>query len=406
MPAVHELLLLGLAFTPAQNSKPRDDVASGPRVVLESATGERKAQALATLDTQDPRTIGGHRLRFEGLGGPPRAEAGEQRAEIQLSDGDRLRGRVRGGREEWIQVELAGGVRVEVIIDEISSIVWPARIEGLWTETPKAPAEGDRLYRKARDVLDTIEGGVEAFTSEGVQFHGTVLGSKQIPWGEVAALFIEHLPHKDDGGPANPGVRVVVDGFDETRLSGELVRLTGEACVIRRKYSGEISIPLATISGLLVDDGTIAYLSSLAPSDVGQSSPFGDDLGIQWPARFDRSVTNTPLVVGGRTYARGVGVHAPSKLSWKLDGGFRTLRGLVGIDDQVLRLPARGSVIFRVHLDGKPAWESPVVRGGDAALALPPIDVSNARELVLEADVGPDAFVADRANWLDVVLAR
>lgn len=406
MPAAHHLLLLGIALASPQDPKPRDDVASGPRVVLESATGERKTHALATLDTQDPRSIGGQRLRFEGLGAPPRAEAGDQRAEIQLSDGDRLRGRVRGGREEWIQVELAGGVRVELIIDEISSLVWPARVEGLWTETPKAPAEGDRLYRKTRDVLDTIEGGVEAFTSEGVQFHGTVLGSKQIPWGEVAALFIEHLPHKDDERTTTAGVPVVVDGFDETRLSGELVRLTGEACVIRRKYSGEISIPLATISGLLVDDGALVYLSSLAPSDVGQSSPFGDDLGIQWPARFDRSVTNTPLVVGGRTYARGVGVHAPSKLTWKLDGSFRSLRGLIGIDDQVLRLPARGSVIFRVHLDGKPVWESPVVRGGDTALALPPIDVSSARELALEADVGPESFVADRADWLDLLLVR
>lgn len=406
MSSSFSLIAFALALLPQQEPKPRAETGTGPRVVLENAAGERKVLALAGLDTKDPRALGGNRVRFEGLASAPRAEAGEERAEIELSDGDRLRGRVRGGREDWIQVELAGAVRVEVNVEEISSIVWPARVEGLWTETPKAGAEGDRLYRKSRDVLDTIEGGVEEFTAEGVQFHGTVLGSKQIPWAEVAALFIEHLPGKDEPRATTSGVSVVVDGFDETRLHGELVRLSADACVLKRGQSGEISIPLAAIAGILVDDGTMAYLSSRAPADAGQSSPFGDDLGIQWPPRFDRSVANTPLAVGGRIYARGIGVHAPSRLTWKLDGRFRALRGSVGIDDQVLRLPARGSVIFRVHVDGKAVWESPVIRGGDAAVAMPPIDLSTAKELVLEADVGPDAFVADRADWLDMLLVR
>ena len=62
-------------------------------------------------------------------------------------------------------------------------------------------------------------------------------------------------------------------------------------------------------------------------------------------------------------------------------------------------------MVFRVLLDGEPAWESPVVRGGDRPVVLPDIELGTASELTLEADMAGD-FRGDRANWLRMLLVR
>ncbi len=70
----------------------------------------------------------------------------------------------------------------------------------------------------------------------------------------------------------------------------------------------------------------------------------------------------------------------------------------------MLPLPARGSVRFRVLVDGTERWSSPVLRGGDPPLDLPPIDLAGAEELELVVDDAGDGFAGDRADWLGLYL--
>jgi hypothetical protein len=83
------------------------------------------------------------------------------------------------------------------------------------------------------------------------------------------------------------------------------------------------------------------------------------------------------------------------------------LRGRLAIDDctAINAVGARGCVVFGVLADGERLWESPLVRGGDAPIAFPPLDLAGKHELVLEVDPAGD-FAGDRANWLDLVLVR
>jgi hypothetical protein len=124
-----------------------------------------------------------------------------------------------------------------------------------------------------------------------------------------------------------------------------------------------------------------------------------------WRSRVDRNVNGGPLVVGGARQPRGLGVHAPSRTTWALDGSFGTLRGSVALDDEVLRLSTRGSCVFRVLLDGREAFASPVVKAGDAPLAFT-IPLGTAKELALVVDPTSDGFAGDRANWLGLLLVR
>ena len=100
-------------------------------------------------------------------------------------------------------------------------------------------------------------------------------------------------------------------------------------------------------------------------------------------------------------------MHAPSRLTFALDGGYASLRGEVAIDasTRLFAEHARGSVVFRVFADGALLWESPLVRGGDAPVALGTLALAGKKELVLELDPAGD-FAGDRGNWLGLALVR
>ena len=247
---------------------------------------------------------------------------------------------------------------------------------------------------------------LNGFSEEGVEFESS-LGARTFPWGEVVGLFIEDLGGELDSDESDERSRVVVDLHGGSRLRGELTGLDRAGCRLTVAGGAELALPAHVVLEVALDDGSFAYLSELAPSDTGPAGPFDDDLGMTYPPRVDRAVvTGRPLTVAGRTWSRGLGVHAPSRLTWELDGGWSQLRTHAGVDDSALEIARTGSVVFRVLVDGEERFASPVRRGGDDALELPTIDLEGARELVLEVGEATDYWVADRADWLRPILVR
>lgn len=113
-------------------------------------------------------------------------------------------------------------------------------------------------------------------------------------------------------------------------------------------------------------------------------------------ARADVDVSNGPLRIGGEVHEHGVGTHAPSSWTLKLDGKATRLSGRVGVVtfDQT----GKGSCEFTVRSADKVLWHSGVMRNGDPAK---PLDLSLAglAEITLEvaeADHGNDS---DHAAW-------
>jgi hypothetical protein len=389
------------------------------RPVAERPAGEGTVEVLRADGTSERRPIGtlgaagsatlegvAYRFWFDGARRAAPDANRAQRVEVTLVGGDGLAGRLLDGGGDELLVELVGGVPYSISIDSIEALRFPARIPDDWTSPIVAADEGDRLYRRQGQALDRLDGTLEELTSEGVRFHG-VIGSRVLPWGEVAALFVEPLGDAPDAAAAE-GQPVVCDLVDLSRLRGRLIRLGATGLALRAGPDATpLELSLDAVATLAIDDGSVAFLSQLAPSRVEEGSPFGAELGMRWPHRVARAVDGAPLTAGGRARARGLGVHAPSTLAWTLDGGWaRLIGGAVAIDDQVLRLGARGSVTFRVLVDGKEAWKSGVVRGGDGPLELPPIPLAGARELVLVVEQADETFVADRADWLGLLLVR
>ncbi len=389
----------GSAPNPTQNPT------AGARAVLESLKGEVRRVPLAELKLSDPRQAGAHFLRFEGLTAQKELdEEVSDLARLVLINGDEVRAAIRGGDGELLRLAVLRDTEVHFSIETLRSLVFPERLSAASIEV--APAEeGDRLYRLRGGGLDRVDGLVNGFSAEGVQFESN-LGERTYAWREVAALFVEVFEEPSAAtAESGSGTPVFLELHGGTRLRGQLRSLDARGVTLDMPGDPGLKLPLEALAEVAVDDAAYRFLSMMSPDDSGPSSPYGDDLGMLWSHRMDRDFQGAPLRSGGRIWPRGIWVHAPSRLTWKLDGAWRELRSLAGLDDAVAG-SERASVIFRVFVDGEQRYASSVVRGGDGPVALPVISLVGAEELVLEVDQATDFHVRDRAIWIRPFLVR
>lgn len=125
-------------------------------------------------------------------------------------------------------------------------------------------------------------------------------------------------------------------------------------------------------------------------------------LSTNWDYRKDRNVLGGTLKSDGFVSQKGLGLHATSRLAYRVGESDKRFRAKVGIDDDT---DGGGSVIFKVFAteDGK-AWknlyESPIVRGGQAPLDVD-VYVDGMKGIALVVEFADGADVLDHANWFD-----
>ncbi|MFJ5800683.1 NPCBM/NEW2 domain-containing protein [Streptomyces decoyicus] len=104
-----------------------------------------------------------------------------------------------------------------------------------------------------------------------------------------------------------------------------------------------------------------------------------------------------PIGIGGTGFAKGLGVHAPSEVSFYTGARCSAFRAQAGIDDES---GDRGSVGFEVWADGKKVATSSTVTGADAAKAVS-ASVAGAQTVRLVTTDGGDGIDYDHADWAD-----
>ncbi|MBN2293418.1 MAG: NPCBM/NEW2 domain-containing protein [Pirellulales bacterium] len=104
------------------------------------------------------------------------------------------------------------------------------------------------------------------------------------------------------------------------------------------------------------------------------------------------------LIVGGKAYARGIGMHAPGEVVVDLDGEFARFDSAIGLQDG-----NDGSVVFQVYVDDEKKFDSGIVRRKDG-LKKVTVDVRSGSELRLVVTDAGDGLRCDAANWVDVRL--
>jgi len=112
----------------------------------------------------------------------------------------------------------------------------------------------------------------------------------------------------------------------------------------------------------------------------------------------NKTVDGNPIVINGVIFKHGLGTHANSFLTIRLNGKGLRFTANVGIPDEVSK--GRGSVVFKVSGDGKVLYRSPVIKAGQPARRVA-VDLSGIAVLALTVSSADDGINYDHAVWAD-----
>lgn len=241
---------------------------------------------------------------------------------------------------------------------------------------------------------DEVAGRVEAIRDDVIKLE-TSVGLVDVEVQRVRALiFNPALLHRK----SRKGLHLATGFSDGSRLVSERVVLGEESLSIDAADGLRWTAAAGDLVALQPLGGRVTYLSDLKTTE-DRHVPF---LELDWPYRTDRNVSGGLLRSGGRVYLKGLGVHSASRLTYRLTGPYRRLEAALAIDDGA---SGRGSVRFRVFVDGQVRHTSDTIRGGMAPTPVA-VDVSGAKRLDLVVDFADRADEQDYANWLDARLVE
>jgi hypothetical protein len=247
---------------------------------------------------------------------------------------------------------------------------------------------GDRLTGKLAEL------GRGSLTIE------TAGGAAKLPLSRVEAV---ELGHSGQLSVVRGSLQIVVGLRDGSLVYADEVAASDKELEIRAAAAWEAKGGSVTdVVALQSLGGPIVYLSDLEAASY-RHVPY---LDVEWPYERDRNVTGGPLVVGGKRFLKGIGMHSAARLTYRLDKKYARFDAAVAVDDAA---EGRGSVTFGVYLrrHGKlsEAYKSEIVRGGEAPRAVS-VDVRGADALTLVVDYADRGDEMDRAEWLDARLTK
>ncbi|ALO92181.1 Alpha-galactosidase [Streptomyces hygroscopicus subsp. limoneus] len=108
----------------------------------------------------------------------------------------------------------------------------------------------------------------------------------------------------------------------------------------------------------------------------------------------------SPLTIGGTVYAKGLGVHALSDISFYTGEACEKVTAQVGVDDEK---GTKGTVAFEIWADGTKAASTGVLTNAMPAQSLT-ADVTGAQVVRLVVTDGGDGVDSDHADWADARL--
>jgi hypothetical protein len=400
------LLLAGVPLPAEEPAAPAFAAGSTDGATVSGPLEELAADWSVRLGgTKPARVKGGELLSLTRLGRPlPGFDLSEQH--LVFVNGDRVRGTVLRLDGEKIVFrlppEIGDGKSVSVPLSALAVI---------WLRPPEDAGEPDRLLRqlaggqRTRDSVrlhngDVVEGILTALDDKSVRLEGDKK-QEQVPRPNVAAIALSSELASDLRPKGTFGRVVLANG---SRLSLAKATSDGNTLTATTLFDAKVEVPLSEVRALDLFGGRAVYLSDLKPKRY-DFTPF---LDRQWPWVRDGSVAGRDMVLAGRTYTKGIGLHSESRLTYDLGGGYQRFEALVGIDDRTGRENGReGSVRIGVLVDGK-AQDV----GGDKELTprsgprVVKVNVAGARELTLVVEFGRGEDVLDHVDWANARLVK
>jgi len=256
----------------------------------------------------------------------------------------------------------------------------------------RATGNSDRLVLQNGDE---ITGLIEAIEENSVRL-ATDGRPLTIDADRIAALIFN--PDLKQAAP-DGGLRTWAGFSDGSRLAATGMAASKTTLTLNTAGGRTWKTLLRELVSLQPLGGRVAYLSDLKPTGH-RHVPY---LTLAWPSyAADRNITDGWLRAGGRLYLKGLGVHSAARLTYAIPTGSKRFEAELAVDDST---GGRGSVRFRVFLDGRAKHVSETIRGGDRPVPVA-IDLAGVKRLDLVVDYADRADQQDHAAWLDARLVK
>lgn len=386
---------------------------SGSRLVLAAAAvlaAPLRAQAEFTLLLRDGSLLATRALRGDGtqleVGGQKRrlpwnelvAVAGvasslPELPSVHLAGGDVVRGAFAGGDPAGDRLDLQSPVlgRVSIPVDRLEALAAPGVTAPLALRLPNGVDEA--LFVRARVGVDIVAGTLHQFGDAGVRFQPDGVDAPR--WYGPADFVVLRL--RDAMPSPTPAATTLLTRTGD-RLAVEVLGFGAEGVRCRLERGDPVTVRFADLSGLAWHAGVV-FASDLAP-EVFEAGVDGDVVH-RW--RRDHNVLGGPLVSGGRSHVKGLGVHSRCRLVFVVPPGSERFRSLVGFDDGVATLPLVPEVEVRVLVDDRVAFRRERLGSGDGVLDTGLLTVRPGGTVTLEVEPGRGRDLGDRINWLSPV---
>lgn len=328
---------------------------------------------------------------------------------VELAGGGRLQAAAVSLADETFRIRWRYGNDATLPIDAVRAVrLRPAESSEEFDEALAGPADAaDRLFLDT-DGLETIVRGylLELDDQQAVvevddrrraipraQLFGAVMAVVGRPRAGESRCRVDLqngswlVGRVESLTPPEPSAEVPLDPL--LMMGGALKFAVGE--------KASLSVPWAEVRRLTVFSHRLVYVSDLDPIEVAEQ-PL---VTFPRPWQRDRSVDGRTLTVGGRTYAKGIGVKPRSALTFALDSEFELLTATVGIDDEAA---GRGQCEFVVLGDGRELFRQDVSASGGPKDVR--IEVRGVKRLTLLVEPGRNLDLGDHADWCDLCLIR
>ena len=241
---------------------------------------------------------------------------------------------------------------------------------------------------------DELSGVLQSLSEQAVEFRAE-FGPLKLDRARLAAIILNPTLRRTI---KRPSLCAVVGFADGTRVLAGSMELKDQRAQVALVAGAAFAAEAKQLVCLVPLGGRAVYLSELEPLEF-EHTPF---LDLKWPYRKDRNVLGGMLRSGGQLYLKGLGVHSAARLVYALERPYQRFQTELALDDCAGR---QGSVVYRILLDGKQKYVSPVLRGGDQPLSVS-VPLEGAKRLELVVDYADRADVLDRANWLRARLIK
>ena len=288
-------------------------------------------------------------------------ESDTKYAEVELTDGTLLKCSKVELIESDAKLSLLSGPEVKLPIAKISSILNEANNEDnrkQWKEkvTSKKPVR-DILGVRTGDAINKLEGTLGNAEKEGNRIEFVRKGGEKrlIPVEGAAGFYFQR--------GADPMAKPVLCKFYDTKknlLYAASISKTDEGFRVTTSVGVTITYPSEKVARLDYSKGKLEFLSRMAPLSVKESSTEGKVVNYRRDENFDG---DKKIKLAGVDHNQGLCLHSTCELEYDLDGEYRELQAVVGIDEIEEEVTADdGAVVLKILGDGKELYSQKFTR--------------------------------------------